>query len=224
MEQACYKCGQSVEEGRPFCPHCMAPQIRVLVAEPVLAPASFAEPATATRASADLPASETVPVLAVPTSWSQAVKPAASAAVLGTILMVLGLYPIVAILIMGFLAALFYGQSHPGSAMKPTIGIRLGALSGLFSSGFITLVTALGTLIPEVRDKFHEQTLEYVRNAAASQPSNPQLQGLLEHLKTPEGFVLVVVAFAVVFVTLAIVLSSLGGALAAAILGRRKRS
>ena len=188
-----------------------------------MAPASFMEPGAATQASA-LSASETVPVLAVPTGWSQAVKPAASAAVLGTILMVLGLYPIVAMLTMGFLGTLFFWQGHPGCAIKPTIGIRLGALSGLFSSGFITLVTALGTLIPEVREKFHEQTIEYVRKAAMSQPSNPQVQVLLEHLKTPEGFVLVVVAFAVVFVTSAIVLSSLGGALAAAILGRRKRS
>jgi hypothetical protein len=223
MEQACYKCGQLVEEGRPFCPHCMAPQIRVLVAEPVMAPPSLAEPIAASQVSTR-PASETVPVLAAPTGWSEAVKPAASAAVLGTILMVLGLYPIVAMLIMGFLGALFFWQGRPGCAMKPKIGIRLGALSGLFSSGFITLVTALGTLIPEIRNKFHEQTVEYIRSAATSQPNNPQLRVLLEHLKTPDGFFLVMVAFGVAYVTLAIVLSSLGGALAAAILGRRKRS
>ena len=38
MEQPCYKCGQTVEEGIPFCPHCSAPQIRVVVAEPAPPP------------------------------------------------------------------------------------------------------------------------------------------------------------------------------------------
>ena len=44
MEQPCYKCRQLVEEGRPFCPHCGAPQIRVLVAEPVAAVGTGPEP------------------------------------------------------------------------------------------------------------------------------------------------------------------------------------
>src|SRR5512146_1503001 len=30
MEHACHKCGAAVEDGVPFCPHCNAPQIRVM--------------------------------------------------------------------------------------------------------------------------------------------------------------------------------------------------
>ena len=222
MEQPCYKCGQVVEEGRPFCPHCMAPQIRVLVAEPVAAPSSMAEPSA--TVSAALPASEIVPTLAVPTQWSEAVKPAASAAIVGMILMALRLYPIVALFIMGFLATLFYRQGHPGSPMKPAIGIRLGALSGLFCSGFMTLLIALGTMVPDLRDTLHHQTVEYFKSAAALQPGNTQLQSLLEQMKTPEGFILVMIVLAVMFIVLSIALSSVGGALGAAILGRRERS
>ena len=34
MEHACQHCGTEVEDGRPFCPQCRAPQINVLVAAP----------------------------------------------------------------------------------------------------------------------------------------------------------------------------------------------
>ena len=69
MEQPCYKCRQLVEEGRPFCPHCSAPQIRVLVAEPVAAVGTFAGVAVPSESAVELPASQTLPVLALPMRW-----------------------------------------------------------------------------------------------------------------------------------------------------------
>ncbi len=222
MDQPCYKCGQLVVEGRPFCPHCLAPQIRVLVAEPVAAPAALVH--TINSAEDGLPASETVPVLAVSMGWSQAVKPALLAAAVGVVLMALRLYPFVAMLVMGFLAVLLYQQSRPGAPLKTAIGIRLGALSGLFASGFMTLLMVLGTLIPDVRDKLHEKTIEYFQQAAATQPDNPQIRALLEQLKTPEGYMAIMIALGVLLLALSIVLGSVGGALGATILGRRPRS
>ena len=38
MDHPCYKCGHSIEDGKPFCSQCGAPQIRVAMPEP-LAPA-----------------------------------------------------------------------------------------------------------------------------------------------------------------------------------------
>jgi hypothetical protein len=91
MEQPCYKCGQMVEEGRMFCPNCRAPQIRVLVAEPVAA-ASLAQ-LTEPSNEDILPASQTVPVLALPVQWSHALKPCFLAALAASVLMLLGLHP-----------------------------------------------------------------------------------------------------------------------------------
>ena len=34
MDHPCYKCGHSVEDGKPFCLECGAPQIRVAMPEP----------------------------------------------------------------------------------------------------------------------------------------------------------------------------------------------
>src|SRR5206468_6389886 len=107
MEQPCYKCGQTVEEGTPFCPHCSAPQIRVIIAEPPPLPLAFAA-ATTTHEATVLPASQTVPVLALPMQWSQAFRPCALAAVVASLLMSLGLNPFVAMFSVGFLAVVFY--------------------------------------------------------------------------------------------------------------------
>ena len=222
MEQPCYKCGQLVEEGRPFCPHCVAPQIRVVVAEPP--PAPFSAVPVGSAQSAGLPASETVPVLAVPMEWSQAVKPAALAALIGAILMALGLWPVVAMLIMGFLATLFYQQGRPVAAMKTVIGIRLGALSGLFCSGVMSVLAALGAMIPDVRARIQEQSQEYFQKMAAAQPDNASIEALAKQLKTPEGFLTLIIAGVLVLLALSIVLGAAGGALGATILGRRDKS
>ena len=221
MVQPCYKCGQLVEEGRPFCPHCVAPQIRVVVAEP----APIAVPATPPDTlQPSLPASETVPVLAVPMTWSQAVKPAALAAVIGAILMALGLWPLVAMLIMGFLATVFYRQSRPVAVMKTVIGMQLGALSGLFCAGVMSLFTALGAMIPEVRARLQQQSQEYFQKLAAAQPDNPSIGAVVNQLKTPEGFLALMIAGVVLLLALSIVLGAAGGALGAALLKRREKS
>lgn len=221
MEQACYKCGQLVEEGRPFCPHCMAPQIRVLVAEPVMAPASFAEPAAATRVSA-LPASETVPVLAVPTGWSEALKPCALAALVASVLMGLGLNPFVAMLSVGFLAVIFYRQTNPTVAIRPANGARLGALSGLLWFAMSSVLEVLAVLVmhkgPEV-----QRALSDVIEQASKRTTDPQTLAMFEKFKTPEGHEFLMVFFLVMVLFTAIILASVGGSLCGAILGRRTK-
>src|SRR5579863_6810651 len=110
MERACYKCRQVVEEGMPFCPHCAAPQIRVVVSEPL--PLSPATVTTDSLSAAILPASQTVPVLALPMQWSEAFRPCALAALVASLLMAMGLNPFVAMVSVGFLAVVFHRQGR----------------------------------------------------------------------------------------------------------------
>ena len=223
MEQACYKCGQSVEEGRPFCPHCMAPQIRVLVEEPVMAAAHFSEPASIALATDSLPASETVPVLAVPTGWSEALKPCALSAVVASVLMGLGLNPLVAMVSVGFLAVIFYRQGRPTAVIRAASGARLGALSGLlwFAMSAVLEVLVVLTLRkgPEVQ-KFLSDTIAQ----AAKRTSDPQALAMFEKLKTPQGHEFLLLFFLVMGFFTAIILAAIGGALCGAILGRRNKS
>ena len=223
MEQSCFKCGQAVEQGTPFCPHCSAPQIRVVIAEPPPIPAGLAEMTASPPGTAALPASQTVPVLALPMQWSHALKPCALAALVSALLMALGLNPFVAMLCVGFLAVLFFRQRTAGVAIKPTMGAGLGALAGLLwfaISAILELVIV--TLLhkgPEIRSAMLaklEQT--------ASQTSDPQVLAMFDRLKTPGGLEIVIVSGLLFAFVAALLLGSLGGAVGAALLGRRNRT
>jgi MFS family permease len=223
MEQSCYKCGQLVEEGRPFCPHCAAPQIRVLIPEPVAAAAPYAETDGIPQSPRDLPASETVPVLALPMSWSDALKPCALAALVATILMSLSLNALVAMLIAGFLAVVFYRQQRPGIEIKPANGARLGAMSGLLWFAMVAILLTVGVLVlhkgPEVQKFFRDGI-----DQAVLRTSDPQAVEMANWFKTAQG--LQMFMFLVIFIGFiaAIVLGAIGGALGGTIFKRRNKS
>jgi hypothetical protein len=222
MEQPCYKCGQMVEEGRRFCPHCLAPQIRVVMAEPVPASAPLSDGAVQ-QIQASVSTPETVPVLAVPTQWSQALKPCALAALVVSVLMLLGLSPFVAMPSVGFLAVVFFRQGRPGLVIKTGAAIRLGAFSGLLCFGLTAVLTALAVTMPTVRAKFHDEILRNAEKWAAARPNDAQIQAAIEQLRTPDGFVAALIVGGVMLLVVSIVLGALGGAVGATIFGRRDR-
>jgi hypothetical protein len=220
MEQPCYKCGQTVEEGIPFCPHCSAPQIRVVLAEPP--PLAFAA-AEASQDAVALPASQTVPVLALPMQWSQALKPCVLAALVASGLMYLGLNPFVAMVSVGFLAVVFYRQGRPESIIKASAGAGLGALAGLLWFAMSSVLEAAIVIFlhkgPELRTALIAKIQE-----TASQTSDPQMLALFERVKTPSGVEVLMIAGLVFAFFASLVLGGLGGALGGAILGRRRGS
>jgi hypothetical protein len=221
MEKSCYKCGHVMEEGRPFCPHCAAPQIRVLVAEPVPAAASVADIGAIRQMPGELPASQTVPVLAVPMHWSQALKPCTLAAGLASVLMLLGLNPLVSMFSVGFLAVLFYRQGRPRASIRPSTGARLGALSGLICFALASIVEALLVLVLHNGAEIRQALVTSV-NQAAARTSDPQALAVFDRFKSPEGLEFLMV-FGLLFGLLAaIVLAAMSGALAGAVLRSRK--
>src|ERR1700757_3188697 len=157
MEQPCYKCAQPVEQGVPFCPHCAAPQIRVVMAERVPIPAVSADAGASSQDAADLPASQTVPVLALPVRWSQALRPCLLAAFVGSLLMILGLNPFVAMISVGFLAVVFYRQRRPEIHVRARVGAGLGILGGLLWFAISSILQTLTVIFlhkgPELRDE-----------------------------------------------------------------------
>jgi hypothetical protein len=218
MEQPCYKCGQAVEEGVPFCPHCSAPQIRVVIAEPApLAAAATPEGAVA------LPSTPAAPQIDIPVHWSSAAAPCALAALIASLLISLGLYPVVAMFSAGFLAVILYRHRRPGTIVQAATGARLGALSGLF---LFAISSILGTLLvvvlhkgPEIRNELTARI-----NQAASRTSDPQALAMLDRLKTPGGLEFLLIFGLVFALFAAIALAGLGGALGGTILGRRNKS
>ena len=219
MEQPCYKCGQAVEEGIPFCPHCSAPQIRVVVATPVgdvPSPVAEAVPVV-------IHAGQSVVGLGLPFRWSETVKPCALAAMVASLLMSLGLNPFVAMISVGFLAVVLYRQRQAGTEIRVPVGIRLGALSGLL---WFAIASVLETLIVIFLHKGPEIRAELITRIgqAASQTNDPQALAVFAYFKTPAGLELLMVSGIVMAFFASIILGGIGGALAAAILGRSRRS
>jgi hypothetical protein len=221
MEQPCYKCGQPVEEGVAFCPHCAAPQIRVVLPEPA-ALAVAADGAAAGAAA--LPASDITPVLAVPMVWSRAIGPCAMAALLASAAMVLKLMvPLIAALAAGFLAVAFYRRRNPEVAINTGAGARLGALCGLLCFGMTSVFEALAVATLNKGDEIRRTMLDAIQQTAARYP-DPQFQPGLDFMRSPGGLVFMMV-FALIFGFLVfLLLGTAGGALGGVMLGRRNRN
>jgi hypothetical protein len=227
MEQPCYKCGQVVEEGIPFCPHCGAPQIRVVVAEPAPALAGSGLVGPGGEAALDqaaAPPGQIIPGFDVPASWSQAVKPCALAALIAALAIVLRLMvPLIAALGAGFLAVVFYRRQNPQAAMRAASGARLGAIAGMFCSGLTAVLLALRVLILQEAGEVRNALVEAIQQTAARY-SDPQFQASLDFLRSPTGLVFMLVMFLIFGFVVWLILGTLGGAVGGAILGRRDRS
>lgn len=218
MDQACYKCGQRVEEGVPFCPHCSAPQIRVVITEP---PAAAVLPDQA--GAAVLPEAQAPPAVALTLPWSAAFRPCALAAVVASLLMSLGLNPFVAMLSVGFLAVAFYRYRWRGSAIKPAAGARLGALSGLLWFAISSILETTAVLFLHEGPEFQKELVKRI-DLAAAQTTDPQTLAVFHWFKTAGGFEFVMVACIICLLFAAIALGVVGGALGGALLGRDNRS
>jgi hypothetical protein len=217
MEQSCHKCGQTVEEGTPFCAHCGAPQIRVAIPEPVeVLPGEKALQGQLVETAR----SQAMPV---PLPWARALLPCALAALLGALSMLLGLAFPAAVLGAGFLAVALYRQRTAG-AVRAGLGAKLGAISGILCFGISAVFVALAATVPDFRVKIRAQILDEIQKAAATRAGDPQVQAALDQLKTPEGLAMMLVIGSALLFVFFIAIASLGGALGGAIMSRQDRS
>ena len=172
MEQPCYKCGQAVEQGIPFCPHCTAPQIRVVIAEPVAGPAVFPENTESSDDAAILPERSQTLLVVLPVRWAQILKPCGLAALVATGLVGLGLNLFVAMIGTGFLSVVFARQWRPGTVVKPTAGAGIGALGGLL---WYALSSLMGTLIVVFLHKGGEVRNQLIESGSIRQLRRPAI-------------------------------------------------
>jgi hypothetical protein len=226
MDHPCYKCGLSVEDGKPFCTQCGAPQIRVAMPEPApLAAGGVSSP--------DLPifstGSQTVPGALSASGffpgivWSMAIRSCLIAALIAALVMALGLMvPLLAGLGAGFLAVNLYHRQNPGWIVNTRSGAKLGAVSGVLFFGISALFETLAVTLFHTGGQIRQKMLEALQQAA-SRSSDPQVQAAFETLKTPEGIALMLVFGIAVLFVVSIAAGSIAGALTGAFLGRRKR-
>jgi len=213
-----------VEDGKPFCLQCGAPQIRVPVPEEFV---SIPE---------NLPVDE-LPAIALDRSatagfhrggisalidWRRAFRLCVVSALVSVGMMsvrVIG--PLIAVFAAGFLAVALYYRGRPSFTANAPSGAKIGALTGVLSSGisaiffgiFIAIMQAGGDLRREMLDRLQQ---------LASRSNDPQVQATFDLLKTPEGLTKLVLGM-MGFFLISIAAGALAGALTGAALGRRNR-
>jgi hypothetical protein len=216
MDHQCYKCGQNIEDGKPFCPQCGAPQIRVAIAEAAVEPAlggDIAAPALGRELSLE---ASGVPATSL-ARWSQA-QPAALAAGVALLLTQLQLNPFVAALGTGFLAVVFARRRSAG--IRTMAGARLGALSGLLFFGMLIFFVTLAVAFSHTGGEVRSQLIDKFQQAVARYPG-PDVQPVLDFAKSPSGLAFLLGASLIFGFVAFIALGAIGGALGASFLGRR---
>jgi hypothetical protein len=222
MDHPCYKCGHSIEDGKPFCQQCGAPQIRVPVSEPS-AESMPAGSASMLEQSRDLgPGPLGIPAGSLSVGWTHALKPCALAAAVAVVLQILGLNPFVGALAAGFLAAAFSRRRVSGTAIRAGAGARLGVLSGLLLFGMSTIPEMFAVAVLHKGAEMRSQMMEKLQQMATRYPG-PEIQPFLDFVKSPDGFAIMMVASVIFALVAFVVLGGLGGALGAAFLGRNDR-
>jgi len=208
VDHSCEKCGAAVEDGRPFCPQCRAPQIHVQMAVPL------------SEASGEGLSGETLARIPQnldhPLFWQhgQLDRGAATRAALkaGVFGFFVGMIPLLGIVLTGSLAVYFY-RREKGLAPAPGIGSRLGGAAGIVSFGINTLLITVRLLVFHAQREYIDTMLK-IAQAVGYNPTDPEIQAAVRNLFTPSGLVLTFF-FGMI---LTVALAALGGALAALLL------
>jgi hypothetical protein len=122
----------------------------------------------------------------------------------------------------GVLSVRFYRRRNPASNLTPSMGARLGAVSGTMGFGFFAIFSAVGTVVFHSGGELRAALLDAIAQSAARSP-DPQVQKAFEYLKTPPGLALMMGLSLAFLLVVFLVLSSLGGAIGAAMMRRKDR-
>lgn len=218
MDHSCYKCGQSIEDGKPFC-QCGAPQIRVSSPEAAVEPMLAGDVATSSFEATVRPIAG---ANSLPATWSRDIKPCALAALIAVMLTFLGLNPFVAALGTGVLAVVFVRRRNPVAVMRAPTGARLGAVSGIIAFGISTLLETLAIAVLHKGAVVRDQMIDKIQQAASRYPG-PQVEPFLDFVKSPSGFTFMIVGSVLFGLVAFIILGSIGGALGSAVMGRQRK-
>jgi|SRR5271165_3152198 len=228
MDHPCYKCGQNTEDGKPFCPQCGAPQIRVATPEPEAMPAAgnVASDVSVEVLANDpliLPPPLSVGPIAGGIEWRRALRACAIAALVSIILMTLRLMvPPLAMLAAGCLAVILYQRRDPTRRVDARCGAQLGVVTALFSSAVLAIFSAIIFAVLQSGGGIRQQVLDALQQVAA-RSNDPQMQATLDLLKKPEGLAAKLILAMVGFLLISIAAGSLAGALTGAFFSRRSR-
>jgi len=232
VENPCHHCQALIEEGIAFCPHCGAPQIRVIPAEENMpaTPAASGPPAEFSPAPQVPWSSGPTPYPPVPgaiqweLAWRGALLAGAGAAILSAV-------PIVSLgcclwtLGAGALAVTLYQRRVPDIIITPGMGMKLGALAGVFAFVIHAIITTVSFVAFRTSSEFRRALQEQMDKQLAN-ASDPKAQEIMRQMfdwiNTPQGMATFMVLMLVMLAVLFVVFTAAGGALGASMFGKRR--
>ena len=105
------------------------------------------------------------------------------------------------------------------------MGMRLGALAGVFAFVINALVTTASVVFRSSRADFRRAMQEEMGKKIASNPDpkvQEMMQRMLEWLSTPQGVATLIVLVLIVMFVMFILFTAAGGALGASMFGKRR--
>ena len=125
----------------------------------------------------------------------------------------------------GALSVALYQRRAPGTMITPGMGMRLGALAGVFAFVVNALVTTASFVFRSSRADFRRTLQEEMSKKIASNPDpkvQEMMQRMLEWPSTPQGVATLIVLVLIVMFVMFILFTAAGGALGASMFGRRR--
>jgi hypothetical protein len=232
VEHPCIQCGAEVEDGRPFCPNCHAPQIRVPVRPPT-APATEPLP-PGTPEDVQPPAEPVIYAAPGGVRWQGTAdklmwRPAIGSALIAGMLAAVGTsIPIVPLAMLcmfaaGGLAVTIYRWRSGMSRVTASMGAKLGVMAGGWGFGLLAVLSVVqlfsSSRLAELRKVIEEKVQEMI----ASNPDPQMRQGFEQfhaYLATDHGLIITVLAGMAIVGAFFLLFSALGGVLGAMLFGR----
>jgi hypothetical protein len=212
VEHTCEKCGGSVEDGRPFCSQCRAPQVRVEIA--TQSPPSNFDIQAETEPATDFP--DRLP--AQGSSERPLFRTALQAGLLGVVANIIPFG--VGMVLTGILAAWLH-QRAVGRKLPTRTAARLGAEAGAISFAISALFTVVTIVLLNAQQQFRDVMMKAVEQRAGSAP-DPEMQAALQWLRTPDGFAAALAFSMVILLVLSVLFSMVGSMATAALSGDQK--
>ncbi len=213
MEHPCEKCGSAVEDGRAFCPHCRAPQVRVKIADLP----QFSDVDIQAEAASQSDPPNRVSFHAPP--GRSLFRSAFQAGLLGV---AANLIPFgVGMILTGIIAALLY-QRNGGEKLTTRTAARLGAMAGTIAFIASALLTGCIIVLLHLQQQFRDLMMKAVEDRAGTAP-DADMQKALQWLHTPEGFAIALLFSLAVLLVLSMLASALGSTITAAVSRDRNR-
>jgi len=130
-------------------------------------------------------------------------------------------------LVGGALMVPLYRRRLPGATITPGMGMRLGALAGVFGFLFNAVTSLISFVALRNTGNFRHAMEEQMQTQMAgnSDPRVQQMmQNLLDYMSTPQGAATMIAIFLLIFGVVFVLLSAAGGAVGASISGQRRGS